>query len=550
MSETFETTASQVFEVNAESRTITGLVVPFGVVGENGNGKFSFPEDADYTWPADVSRVKLLEQHDFAKAVGHALSLEKQPGVGIVGKFKIRRGPEGDAALRSAEDKVHDGLSMGLSKRAKFAAKDGVLYGKTVPISEVSLTPLPAFDDSRVMSVAASAVPNREEPTMGDENPKVEAPAVDFTPVFDKIADLDKKFDAFQAIPPREKVPAGDGVQTEALPYRFDGTAGEHGFLADIVAAKFGAGDAGERLNAFLSEAFASVTTGNVAGLNPVQTRPELYVPNLHYTRPLWNLVTTGTLDDISAFIIPKFGSASGLVGNHTQGVEPTEGAFTATTQTITPTAISGKAILNREVVDQGGNPKVDAIIWNEMVSGYYDGVETAIATVLAAIATTEINIGGGATDADKIKLLKAALSRLQFLKGGDRFQAFASDPTLYTLLTGATDSTGRPLLPILGPTNSDGSLAPSMESVSVGGKRAVPAWALAVDADASGDPSEKSYLFVPSSVYAWASAPRRIDLEYKVATVEVGIWGYKAAAVTRDSDVIPVDATTSDTAD
>lgn len=546
--QTFETTASHVFEVDVESRTITGLVVPFGVIGENKNGKFMFDADSDFSWPGDVSRVKLLTGHDFSKAVGHALSLTKAD-VGIVGKFKVRRGPEGDAALQSAEDKVDDGLSMGLSKTATFTTtKDGIHYGKTVPISEVSLTPLPAFDDSRVMSVAASAVPNREEPGMGD-NPEVPAP-VDLTEVFEKIDALGTKFDGLVNIPPREKVPAGDGVQTEALPYRFDGSKGEHGFLADIVASKFGSGDAGERLNAFLGEAFANITTGNVAAHNPVPTRPELYVANLHYTRPLWNSVTTGALSDVTAFVIPKFATATGLVGAHTQGVEPTEGAFTATSQTITPTALSGKAIINREVADQGGNPQVDGIIWNEMVAGYYADLETAIATVLNAVATTEINIGAGATDADKVKLLKAALAKLQFIRGGDRFAGFAADPTLYTLLSSAVDGQGRPLLPILGPTNADGSLAPSGESVSVGGKRAVPAWALAVDADASGDPSEKSYLFNPMSVSAWASAPRRIDIEYKVATVEVGIWGYKAAAVTRDADVIPVDATTSDTAD
>jgi len=549
MPETFETTGSQVFEVNTESRTITGLVVPFDVIGENSNGQFAFTKDADYSWPADVSRVKLLLQHDFTKAVGHALSLEKTD-TGIVGKFKVKRGADGDEALQGAEDKVNDGLSMGLSKRAKFTPKDGVQYGTTVPISEVSLTPLPAFDDSRVMSVAASAVPTGKEPDMGEQNPEVEAPAVDFTPVFDRIKDLDAKFDAFQSMPKRETVKAGEGVQREELPYRFDGTKGEHGFLADIVSAKFGAGDAGERLNAFLGEAFASITTGNVAAHNPVPTRPELYVDNLHYGRPLWNLVTTGTLDDITAFIIPKFASASGLVGAHTQGTEPTEGAFTATTQTITPTALSGKAILNREVVDQGGNPKVDAIIWNEMVSGYFDNLETAIATVLGAVATTEINIGGGADDGAKLALLTAALAKFQFLKGGDRFSGFAADPTLYGFLTAAKDTTGRPLLPILGATNSDGSKRASLESVQVGAKTATPAWALAVDADASGDPSEKSFLFVPGSVYAWASAPRRIDMDYKVATVEVGIWGYKAAGVTRDSDVVPVDATTSDTAD
>ena len=466
------------FEVNAEARTITGLVVPFGVIGENANGELALHRcTSEFSWPADVSRVKLLNQHDFAKAVGHALSLERVEGKGVVGKFKVRRGPEGDAALESAEDKVNDGLSMGLSKTAKFITKDGVNYGTTVPISEVSLTPLPAFDDSRVMSVAASAVPTGKEPDMGEQ--KVEAPAVDFTPVFDKIKDLDAKFDAFQNMPKRETVKAGEGVQREELPYRFDGTEGEHGFLADIVSAKFGAGDAGQRLNAFLGEAFASITTGNVAAHNPVPTRPELYVDNLHYSRPLWNMVTTGTLTDITAFIIPKFATATGLVGAHTQGTEPTEGTFTATTQTITPTALSGKAILNREVVDQGGNPKVDAIIWNEMVAGYYNDLETTIATALGAVGTAEQSFAAGADDKAKVALLKAYLASLQFVKGGDRFAAFASAPTMYSVLTGAVDTTGRPLLPILGPTNSDGSLAPSLESVSVGGKRAVPAWAL-----------------------------------------------------------------------
>jgi hypothetical protein len=51
----------------------------------------------------------------------------------------------------------------------------------------------------------------------------------------------------------------------------------------------------------------------------------------------------------------------------------------------------------------------------------------------------------------------------------------------------------------------------------------------------------------MPSSVYAWASAPRKFTFEYRVSAVDLAIWGYSASAVTRDSDVKPIDYTTAD---
>jgi HK97 family phage prohead protease len=540
---TFETTTSEVFEVNAETRTIKGLVVPFGVVGDNGR-KFTFSKDTDFTWPGDVSRVKLLMGHDFSAPVGYATALEKGEN-GITGTFKVARGPEGDRALSMAEDRVYDGLSMGLGKDAKFVLKDGVFHGTSAPIGEVSLTPLPAFDDARVTSVAASAVTERKEPTVGDKTETPEAP--DFGVVLSKINELDQKFTALTNLPAREVVKAGESFQvTEALPYRFDGGTAEHGFLNDIIASKFGSGDAGTRLNKFLTEVFANeVTTGNVSALNPTQNRPELFVPALHYGRPLWNLVTQGTLDNVTAFTVPKFGSITGnATSAHTQGTEPTNAGYTATSQTITPGAISGKAILNREVVDQGGNPATDQIIWGEMVASYYNGVETALATLLNASTTTELNLQGASATADAalVKAIKAKVSGLQFVAGGDRFTGFAAADDLYGALVAAADTTGRPLLPTLGPTNADGSLAPSYESVQVGPKRIVPSWSLAGLGNA-----KRSFLFVPTSVYAWVSAPKRIDIEYQVKSVEIGIWGYQATAITRDSDVLPIDFTTAD---
>ena len=525
------------FEVEPESRTIRGLALPFGDVAESGGRKWRFSKGST-SW----GKVKVLDGHDWSRAVGTAGLTETDEGLFMTAK--IARGARGDEVLSLAEAGVYDGLSVGLGAGVKAVLRGDVNEVTSALILEVSLTPLPAFERAAIISVAASAVPNTEKKESDMDETKVEAPVLDATAVFGKIEDLNTKLETFMAVPPRERVKAGEGVIREEAPYRFNGTPGAHGFLNDIIASKHGAGDAGERLNSFLAETFANIATGDVDELNPAPTRSELYVAPLHYTRPLWNLVTKGALDDITSFIIPKFGAVSGNpAAAHTQGVEPTEFTLTSTSQTITPSAISGLAILNREVVDQGGNPKVDQIVWNEMLASYFESMETSIATALATGTGPEINLGGGATDSAKVKLLQQALAALQFVKGGDRFSAFAGDPALYGLLAAAQDDMGRPLFPTLGATNADGSKRASMESVQIGSKTLTPAWAL----DKAVANAEVSYLFAPESVYAWLSAPRRIDIEYAVASVRVGIWGYKAVGVTRTTDIIPVDATTAD---
>lgn len=40
---------------------------------------------------------------------------------------------------------------------------------------------------------------------------------------------------------------------------------------------------------------------------------------------------------------------------------------------------------------------------------------------------------------------------------------------------------------------------------------------------------------------------PDAHPVEYRVAAVDIAIWGYSASAVTRDSDVKPIDYTTAD---
>jgi HK97 family phage prohead protease len=561
------------FEVDTERRIIRGLAVPYGVVGFSGGQKWQFSRGTlRFT---DPRRVKLWVQHDKTKAIGVATTLEDRPE-GLFAEFKVARGADGDRALELAEDGVLDGLSIGLKQGGRFATRHGVNHAIEAPLMEVSLTPAPSFDDARVHAVAASATQGDTiMPLTAQERARLaalraktdltdaerqemnslaaregvvaadatggasDAPTFDTTPITDAIRE---GFAGLAAPQGRETVSATAGGQfevDEAPAYRFDGIPGEHSLTEDMRSALGGDSEARQRLDEFFNETFA-VTTGNTGSLNPTQHRPDLYVPNLTYSRPLWDSISTGTITDRTPFTVPKFASAAGLVGRHTEGVEPTPGSFSATSQTITPQAVSGKVEINREVLDQGGSPQADAIIWGEMLNGYYEALEAGVAQNLASVATTEINLGG-ATDAALVDQFTAIMSSLLFVRGGNRFTRLVLDGKTFPALVDAADTTGRKLLPVIGPTNAQGQVSGAFDRISIGNLDGRAAWALGAGDDA------QSYLFVPSSVWGWASPPRRFTFEYQVKSVDIAIWGYDAHAVLRDSDVRPIDYTTAD---
>lgn len=534
-------TAATTFEVDRETRVIRGLMVPYGVPAESGGARWQFSQGTlKY---ADPSRVKLWVQHDPNRAVGFAMELEDKPE-GMFGAFKVARGAAGDEALTMAEDGVWDGLSIGIAAGGKFRTAAGVNHAVSAPLMETSLTPAPAFDDARVHSVAASAARNTEGNNMPETTATEETAApVDFSAVTEAVRDgIATAFaDLRNPQEGRETIAAGGGLESvsEPSPYRFDGMAGAHSFSQDIMGMASGDTEARQRVEEFMETAFA-VTTGNVGTLNPTQNRPDLYVPNLTFSTPLWDLVSNGAITDRTPFTVPKFGSAAGLVGAHTEGVEPTPGTFTAQAQTITPGALSGKVEINREVMDAGGSPQADAIIWGEMLNAWFEAREAKIAAALKAVPTAEINLAG-AVDGPLVDAVENIFVNLQFARGGNRFTAFAADGKLFPALVNAKDSTGRKLLPVVNPSNADGSTEGNFSAVQIGTQKAAAAWALGAGNDA------QSYLFVPSSVWAWASAPRKFTFEYQVKSIDMAIWGYSATAVLRDSDVKPIDYTTAD---
>ena len=548
--------AGEVFAVDHERRIIRGLAVPFGVVGAKGGMKFQFDKGA-VTW-GDPKRVKLYLHHDPHTAVGHMLSLTEAER-GVEYEARVARTPEGDRALILADpngDAVLDGNSIGgQPEGVRYRLVDGVHHAVAFPLAEISLTPQPVFADARTESVSMSHTTTQRGTTVTDTTTtttEVEvAPATfDLNAAAASLAETVQGAirDGFANVtfPQREVVDPGAAQfeVREPSPYRFDGLPGAHSFSDDLRAYASGHdAEARQRIDTFMQEAWESqfaVTTTNTSALNPTKDRPDLWVPNLTFTRPLWDLVTNGALDDDVPFTIPKFNSATGLVGAHTEGVEPTPGAFTATKQTITPGHMSGKVEIVREVWERPGNNKADAIIWGEMMNGYFEAIEAQIAAALNAVPTAEINLAS-AVDAALVTAMTNVLVDLQFVRGGNRYTALALDGMLGKALVNAKGGDGRNLLPVLGPTNAQGQVEAGFDGVQLGNLRGRFAWALGATN------ASKSHLFVPSSVYAWASAPKRFTFEYRVAAVDLAIWGTSAVAITRDSDVKPIDYTTAD---
>lgn len=472
---------------------------------------------------------------------------------------------------------------------------DGTYHVQRATWRETSSTYMPAFDDARVTRVAAARTggnpmdpcphcghrhaPNIACATFAAQMAPTPPPAA-ATPAAATPAALalppgwtaEQFARAFP--PPPAALPAGPTpvsphhapAQTahvsEPLPYRYDRRgnlrAGTHDFSGDIAigynpnyqGAESREGADG-RIKAWLQYAFGdqdrpntgrldaptsaqqqfAITVGNVANLNYPQNHPEMYVDQLDFLYPMYQEFNKGTLDTVTPFVLPKFSSSSGLVTDHVSGTEPTPGAFTATAQTITPTALSGKVEMLREVFDQGGNPQASGLIWRQMVRGWYEGIEAAIQAFFVAqsASITDITLGVAVTDSVMDQNLAAAISALQYIRGGDRYQKVFTQIDLYQKLIKAVDSTGRPLYPTFGAMNASGTASPTQNWLNVRGKTFVPAWATA----ATGSVLASSWMMDPDVVGVWLSVPQRLDIVWRVAWVDLGIFGYKALALT-----------------
>ncbi|HET8716661.1 MAG TPA: hypothetical protein VFM50_02835 [Nocardioidaceae bacterium] len=560
------------FSADMARRTMTALVVPWGKIGRHRNGrKWRFARGSLVY--GDIKYIRFNDEHVGSARLGRPIAAE-DTDAGLVITFRVDPGPAGDRALALAADRVKTGFSPEIEADSADLEPDpdnpGVLLVRQAHLTGVGFVQNPAFTDARLLSMVASAdqegsgMEPEETPTTTEETPAADPQPVTFSA--DQFEQLMGRLTPAAA----EERPVVDPTRgagrdapaaqvAEPLPYRFSYDGGRtvfrsdapHDFSTDLFTVMDSRRPGEERaaaearVNGMIKAAFADVERADVTDSTvPNRYRPDLWQPQQDLDSPLWDMVASGTTDG-TKFDVPKFTSSSGLVSAATEKTEPAGGSYVAELQTVTPTQVWGKVEITRQAWRAGGTPQLSGILWDQMLREYYEDREAAVATFLATLTSaTDITLPNTpATSPDNdddqatAAALEAAIALLQFARGGSRITSFAAHQDLFKLLARVKDDAGRPMYPMISPQNANGTAQARYRTMNIAGVTAVGAAALG----SSGTASTNSWLFDPSLVRGWASAPERLFWDFgatvqtanipQLSFVTMGIYGDVAFA-------------------
>jgi HK97 family phage prohead protease len=550
------TAAAAVVDVEQDTRTITGLAVPYGPVGYSSMGAVTFARGS-IRWHEELGRVKLLRQHDPDTVLGYATDLV-ETDAGLFASFTVPDTGPGNTALHEAAAGLRDGLSVGvrLDDEVLDELVDKWLAGDTTPtaahgeLAEVSQVSLPAFADARTEGSAALAAAAGGDVLLHlSFAPPLAVSAVaplEGTPAM-TVETVEAPAPAAPAASPAAAPPLTAGhveparVSHEPPVYTFDGNGPS--FVRDMYAARFdGNPEAIARVQRF-NQQWAAQDPGQMrrfltAAVETRVTEPEFIPPGyradllkeaIDKGRPLFSRMNPVTLTDATPFKLPVEGDFVG-VGVHTEGTaHVAEGDLTVSDATVTPVAISGAYRLSRELVE-ATNPAIDQIALRAMMRNYRDVSEARIVAALEAsdsTATASIN-----TVAEVRQQID-----LYWNTNYESPTAIAAAPSFVSTLLLEVDTTGRPMLPSVGPSNAVGTGKAGETGFTVDGVEIFKVWGVA---------ATMAYLFNTTDVFVGESAIRTFRFEEVEGpgVIKLALWSYVAAAVTRPGSVVKITTT------
>lgn len=489
-------------ECSEERREISGLIVPMGTgeVGHTNLGGAVF--EAGSIDVSDISKIKLLSQHQISKPVGRMTSAEIRPE-GIYATFKLSRSTGGNDALIQAQEGLVSGLSIGAEIIKSKPSRDGHMVVSAARLREVSLVTEPAFKSAQVLEIAAEEViPAEENPTTESETVAVEnTPTVEATPV--------------EAAAVEASAPVVKAMHYTAPRINLSNEA----FLENSIRAQFG----DESARQYLAAASDTDTT-DVAGLVPTRQLTEIINNKSTAGRPSIDAISTGTLPDAGfKFQIPRVKSVPTVA-------ETAEKAAFSDTQVeieyldVDVKKYAGMQLFDVEVLDRT-SPAFFAELQSLMADAYAKSTNVAVRTAIQAGATADATTitlpWDGAEMAGFIARASDSIytNTLRFASG------VIVSPTQWSNIMGMVDSANRPLFIASQPQNAAGNVSQSLRGSLLG-------LDLYVDYSLTGV-ADGSIVVVNRESFTWYESPRLQLRADKVGTgqVEVGYYGYGAIA-------------------
>jgi HK97 family phage major capsid protein len=485
-------------------RTISGRIVTWNETGSTSAGETSFlPHSITFG-----DSTKLLLEHRRESPIGFLKSY-KVGTEGIDAVFAIGNTTAGSDALVEASTGLRDGFSVGVMAD-KYKNIDGVLVISASTLKEVSLVTDPAIASAKV-SVAASEN-DSDADVVSDVLPSIEGETqVETTPTVTEAA--------------AETVEASKEIKAEAQrPVYFTSprspiiTPGN--YLEHTIRAKLGNEDSRQYVMAAddsftTNPAFSPVSYVRDVAQNTNATRP--VIEACGGTRPL---AAAGMVVSI-----PKI-TANSTSATVAEGGDPTG-----------TTAITS-AYINATVIKKMGFQRYSTELLDRSDPSFYDimltNLRDSYAQATDAYVIAQITAGGTAataTDADSAGIISFVSTEAPAAYSATKrvARAFTSGVSIWSLLLGAKDSTGRPIYSSSQPMNAAGSTAPtSLRGNVMGLDYYVDPNMVATSID------ESAFIIEPGSIEIFESPA--LTLSTNVPTtgeIEIALYGYIAAGVT-----------------
>ena len=449
---------------NGERRTIAGKIAPYGEVGNTSAGRVVFAENSIKI--PEPSKVKLLMQHDNSKPVGRMQTITSNKS-GLYGSFKVSASTRGSDAILLAQEKLMDGLSVGVEVEDSRQEKDYLLV-LSATLKEVSLVESAAFPSAAVLKIAANqnAVdqnqPKENKGETVDKAPDEVAAEGTYLPdgatVTLKSVSYEKD-DAEGDTTPVEAArkiikPSALNSQRLRTPITNMGAYTEHKIKAAL---------GNETSKLYVTAADDDFTTN--PAFNPTQYLTE-FVTNTRFGTPAIDACSQGVLPNSGMTIsVPSLvTSAGGQAGVAPVVTVEAEGGAVQNTGMVTQylsgtvSKYSGMNTLSVELLERS-DPNFYAELTAQLQNAYLKTIDTAVLTALLAAG-----MNGTSTTADLDGIVDFAAEGAQtiYTNTGYFAQNYLANPAQWGALISAQDTTKRPVFTALQPMNAAGQVSPT----------------------------------------------------------------------------------------
>jgi HK97 family phage major capsid protein len=491
----------QVLAASVETRTIRGLVVPFGKSGNTSAGpvRFEFGAFGDI----DPSQIILNAEHDRTRPLGRGIgdSLEVTPA-GISMAFKIAPTNAGNDALVEAAEGLRPAFSIE-AKVNEYTVDKGVMVVASANLEAVAHVTNPAFKDAQISDVAATEeTPETTEAEItAEEQPQENNVEETTAPVADEVTAAA----VVHAAAPVAYVKPRSPINSQAS------------YLEHSIKAKMGNHDSAQ----YVMAADDSFST------NPAFT-PVQYVNQVIDTsigsRPAIDAIGSRAIT-ASGMVIshPKI-TTSGTVADTNEGAAPSETGIVSSYVNLDVNKFAGMQRYSVELLERSSPDFFQAMVDN-MTRAYNKATDAAVIAALTAGGTQATAV---AADSAGIISYVSKEAPAAYLATGELPSAYIAGTSQWSLLLGATDTTGRPIYNAYNPQNNGGVAGPqSLRGNVLGLDLYVDPNAVATTID------ESAFIVTPSAVAIYESPILRMSTNVVASgEIETMLYGYLACGV------------------